>query len=54
MSDNKNKEKLDSKIVEGDIKSIDPTKLGGLDGSSSMPDLDDEALNWTKSRGKKK
>lgn len=39
--------------MDDNVKSIDPTKLGGLDGSSE-PNLDDEALNWTKSRGKKK
>ncbi|MFY0628159.1 MAG: hypothetical protein JXR07_17810 [Reichenbachiella sp.] len=39
--------------MEEDVKSIDPTTLGGLDGSSA-PKIDDEALEWTKSRGKKK
>ncbi len=52
--DNKEVKKgnLDDKI-DDDVKSIDPTTMGGLDGSGA-PNLDDEALNWTKSRGKKK
>ena len=39
--------------IDDDVKSIDPTSIGGLD-SNSAPNLEDEALNWTKSRGKKK
>lgn len=51
MGDDKSKD-LDKQIEEG-IKSIDPTKLGGLD--SNMPDdLDPEMLDWAKSRGKGK
>jgi hypothetical protein len=48
----KKKGTLDDHLGD-DVKSIDPTKLGGLDGSA-VPNIDDEALNWTKSRGKKK
>ncbi len=52
MGDDKKPNHEDQKIEKG-IKSIDPTKLGGLD--SNMPDdLDPEILNWAKSRGKKK
>lgn len=39
--------------MDQDVKSIDPTTLGGLDGSGA-PSLDEAELNWTKSRGKKK
>ncbi len=46
------KGKLDNPLDE-EMQSIDPTTLGGLDGSGA-PNLDDPALSWTKSRGKKK
>jgi len=52
MADEK-KTKFTDHEIDKDIKSIDPTKLGGLD--SNMPDdLDPEIMTWAKSRGKKK
>lgn len=44
---------LESLKDDSEITSIDPTTIGGLD-KNTAEDFDESALEWTKSRGKKK
>lgn len=40
-------------LEDNEITNVDPTKIGGLD-KNVAEDFDEGALEWTKSRGKKK
>jgi hypothetical protein len=40
-------------LENSDITSVDPTKIGGLDKDVPQ-EFDENTLEWTKSRGKKK
>lgn len=40
-------------LDDNDITNVDPTKIGGLD-KNMAEEFDEGALEWTKSRGKKK
>ncbi|WP_422358636.1 hypothetical protein [Reichenbachiella sp.] len=49
-------EKIDNPLEDLDdneITNVDPTKIGGLD-KNVAEEFDEGALEWTKSRGKKK
>ncbi|WP_420581388.1 hypothetical protein [Reichenbachiella sp.] len=40
-------------LDDNEITNVDPTKIGGLD-KNVAEEFDESALEWTKSRGKKK
>ncbi|MDW3210845.1 MAG: hypothetical protein ABJO02_19145 [Reichenbachiella sp.] len=49
-------EKIDNPLEgldDNEITNVDPTKIGGLD-KNVAEEFDEGALEWTKSRGKKK
>ncbi|UXX78225.1 hypothetical protein N7E81_12745 [Reichenbachiella carrageenanivorans] len=49
-------DKIDNPLEDMDnseITNVDPTKIGGLDRNVAE-EFDEGALDWTKSRGKKK